>query len=177
MCFFFCCQGCAVYSIESLQKLWMCRVNSREPVIAKVPVCFLFSISALFPNYLSVHLVEYVDGRLSPGSSSIAVCVFSLCEFLQARLRWRSGSVSERICGESSSHRGSDDTTPHVLQHMVGYTWLQAIRDSDVKACSQWHPPPPHPTPRLHLYKVQPNVWSYYLIFLNLVRHLIAGNY
>lgn len=41
----------------------------------KVPVRFIFSISALFPNYLAVHLVEYLDWRLSPGSSVASLCV------------------------------------------------------------------------------------------------------
>lgn len=41
----------------------------------KVPVRFIFSIIALFPNYFAVHLVEYLDWLLSPGSS-IAVSIF-----------------------------------------------------------------------------------------------------
>lgn len=104
----------------------MCLANRRALVIAsdsqKFLCAFIFSISALFPNYLAVHLVEYLDRRLSPGSS-VAVSVFSLCVYCTCR-RGLAGdpAVSERICGESSSHCGSDDTPLHVLEHMVGHT-------------------------------------------------------
>lgn len=61
---------------------------------SKVPVCFVFSMSALFPNCRAVHLWSYLDWHLSPGSR-VAVSIFSLCVYLQARPHWRSGS--ERV--------------------------------------------------------------------------------
>lgn len=94
----------------------------------KVPVCFIFSISALFPNYLAVHLVSYLDRRLSPGSST-AVRVSSLCVYLQARPRWGSGSDRVHMWWVILArwlwwHAGAR------ARHMVGNTWLQAIRGS-----------------------------------------------
>lgn len=149
-----------VYNMESLPKQWMCCVNRRGPVIAKwfpkVPVCFIFSISALFPNYLTVHLVEYLDRRLSPGSG-IAVSVFSqlvclrLCVCVCTCRRGLAGdlAVSERICVESSSHCGSDDMPPHVHEYIVGCTWLRAISGTVIfkHVVSEWvsgNPAPPH---------------------------------
>lgn len=109
----------------------------------KVLVCHIFSISALFPNYLAVHLVSYLDVHLCPGAAAWH-SVFLHCVCTCRRGLAGDLAVSKRICGESSSHCFSDDTPLHMPEHMVGYTWLQAIRRIRWSLITWWRSCPPH---------------------------------
>lgn len=58
--------------------------------------------------------------------------VFSLCVCTCRRGLAGDLALSECICGESSSHRGSGGMRLHVLRHMVGFARLQATRGTRV---------------------------------------------